>query len=480
MRRKAGPLVGQAGHAASRLAAVLVIAIAGCAGAIPSSFAPGSAPSPASPSAPSALPSASEPSALPSTRSIPPGTGEIVLAMSDVAREETSPADAKAAGGAVTAFGLDLYREFVTPDENAVISPASILIALGMARVGARGETATEMDTVMHEAASDDHAAWLNALDRALASRTKGFPGYGEEPQKVTLRIANTQFAQQGLHLEQDYLDALAARYGAGLNLVDYASDPEAVRKLINGWVNDQTEDRIPELLSPGDVNESTILTLVNATYLKAAWLYPFSLDQTKDGTFTRADGSTVEVPMMRLKSDGLKPAFETAVTDDWQAIELPYVGGELSMLVVIPKDLAAFEEGLDEDRLADVDASLEQNGVDLELPKFGIESKAQVAALLGKLGMPMAFSGEADFSGIFGDGQSVPIARVVHQANIDVDEIGTEAAAATAVGFDTSGGPSPEPLVIHADRPFLFALRDVETGAILFLGRVADPSIER
>jgi serpin B len=408
----------------------------------------------------------------------PPPAGEIVLAKSDVPRADASAADARAGAAAINAFGFDLYPRVAEPGTNVVFSPASIILALGMARTGARAETAFEMDAVMHDAAAEGNEAWLNGLDRELAARTKSFEGFGDSPQEVTLRIANTQFAQFGLDLEPAYLDDLAARYDAGLHLVDYAGDSEDARRAVNGWVADQTEDRIPELLQRGDVTEETILTLVNAIYLKAPWLYPFPKESTAEATFTRADGSTVEVPMMRLLSDGGRPTFKAAVTDELQAIELAYIGGELSMLVVIPEDLPAFEGELGPERIALIDSALKESAVDLAIPRFGIETRAELAALLEALGMPQAFSAEADFSGIFGD-FSVPIARVVHQANIDVDEIGTEAAAATAVGFDSSAGEPLVPLVIRADRPFLFLLRDVPTGAVLFMGRVADPSSE-
>jgi serpin B len=452
------------------LAIVAATAVA-CTGALPSPSGPDPSASHSPRENPSARPSVEVPSMSP--------LDGVVLAKSDVPRADASAADARAGAAAINAFGFDLYSRVAEPGTNTVFSPASVVLALGMARTGARGETAAEMDAVMHDAAAEGNEAWLNGLDRELAARTKSFEGFGDRPQEVTLRIANTQFAQFGLDLEPAYLDDLAARYDAGLNLVDYARDSEGARRAINGWVADQTEDRIPELLLPGDVNEQTILTLVNAIYLKAPWLYPFSKENTEEGTFTLADGSRVEVPMMRLVSDGGRPTFLAAVTDEWQAIELAYVGGELSMLMLIPEDLAAFEGELGPERLALIDAALEESAVDLAMPRFGIETRAELAALLEALGMPQAFSAQADFSGIFGD-FSVPIARVVHQANIDVDEIGTEAAAATAVGFDSSAGEPLVPLVIRADRPFLFLLRDVPTGAILFMGRVADPSSGR
>jgi serine protease inhibitor len=396
---------------------------------------------------------------------------EIVLASSSVKRLPASRADARSAASALNAFGFDLYQRVAPVGDNAVMSPASIAIALGMARVGARGATATEMDRVLHDIASESHANWLNGLESQLAARSGTFNDAANKPQNIRLHLANSQFAQSGMHLERAFLDALASRYGAGVRLVDYARDPDAARRLINAWVSDQTEERIPELLSPANVTEYTRLTLVNAVYLKAPWLIPF--DQPSDEAFTRLDGSRVTVPLMHLSSGPL--TFRAARTSEWQAVELPYVGRELAMLVIVPRDYRAYTRSLDVRALGDVDAALRVRAVDFTMPKFKIETRAELSDVLSAMGMRRAFGEGADFSGITGD-RALQIGFVVHQANIDVDENGTEAAAATAVGFDTSGG-GPEPVVIRADKPFLFALRDVPTGAILFLGSVTDPS---
>ena len=399
--------------------------------------------------------------------------GDITLARADVPRASASPDDAAAAGAAITAFGLDLYRAIAEGQTNVVLSPTSIALALAMARAGARGETAAEMDAVMRGLASDENAAWLNALDQALATRSGTFKDDSGQALAVALRIANAPFAQQGMPLEKAYLDALASRYGAGLRLVDYVNATEAARKLINGWVDDQTEQRIPELLVPGVLTEDTRLALVNAIYLKAPWQTPFSAEATKPGTFTLADGSTVEVPMMQVGE-----AMRHAAGSGWQAVEIPYIGGTLAMTVIVPDDLATFEQALTADQLAAITGALAKGQVALTFPKFSIETKAQLADILKALGMPTAFSDAADFSGIT-TAERLAISDVIHQANIDVDEKGTEAAAATAVVMRELSAPA-EPLTVAVDRPFLFALRDVPTGAILFLGRVADPSITR
>lgn len=398
------------------------------------------------------------------------GAKEPGLAMAAVPRAPSSDADALAAATALNAFGLDMYRRLVSDDENLVFSPASIGLALGMARAGARGSTAAEMDAVMHELASDPHAAWLNALDLALAERDGRYADANGKEQELSLGIANAAFAQDDMHLAEAFLEALASRFGSGVRLVDFREATDAARQLINAWVSDRTSERIPDLLAPGVLDESSRLALVNAIYLKAAWLHPFEVPRTVDGTFHLADGSAVTVPMMSMVEQ-----LPYARGDGWQAVELPYVGGSLAMTVIVPDDIAAFEASLEADGLATITDALRQTGVELAFPRFGFETKAELADLLAALGMPTAFSDAADFSGITTD-YPLAISAVVHQANIDVDEAGTEAAAATAVIIGETSAPLSD-VTLRVDRPFIFALRDVPTGAVLFCGRVMDPS---
>jgi serpin B len=275
--------------------------------------------------------------------------------------------------------------------------------------------------------------------------------------------------------LETAYLEALAARFDAGLRLVDYVGDTETARRTINTWVGERTEQRIPELLVPGVLTGDTRLTLVNAIYLKAPWRTPFAAEATGAAPFTRGDGTVVDVPTMSTTT-GLR----YAAGPGWRAVELPYLGGALAFTVIVPDDLAAFEATLDAAALDALTAALEDRTVSLSLPRFGMETKASLADALRALGMPIAFDrSRADFSGITAAEQLV-IADVIHQANIDVDEKGTEAAAATAVVMETTSAPAEEPVTVRADRPFLFLLRDLPTGAVLFLGRVSDPSAGR
>ncbi len=437
--------------------------------------------------------------------------------MSDVARAPADPADATAAAAAVNAFAIDAYRqllrdpELALAEKNAVFSPTSIALALGMTRAGARGDTAAEMDDVLHVAGWDELGPGLNALSQALDARSERWVDEDGAPREVALRIANTTFGQRGWKLEEDFLDAIASAFGAGVNLVDYMADPEAARLIINAWVENETAGRIPELLLPPDVTSDTRLYLVNAIYMKAEWDEWFNEGGTEPRTFTRLDGSRIEVPTMVTYRGALSPVTPFASGDGWQATELRYQtspdgqGSPLAMTLIRPDDLSAFESAMttnvldrivtaldaerdgwnDVDCPGSLDAGCYPYDMELYMPKFGIETRAPLGDLLMTLGMPTAFDPEAaDLTGIHVPvdlGDNPFIKNVIHQANIDVDEKGTEAAAATAVGVDTGGGPSAlDQITFRLDSPFLFLLRDVETGAILFMGRVVDPSVAR
>lgn len=447
----------------SVLTALLVISLlAGCA-------APAAPAGSADPTAAAPTETAAGQSPAGSTESTGP-IDEPGLAISAVARLDADPALALLAAEAINELGFDLLRTGTDGTSNAVLSPASIALALAMARAGARGDTAAEMDEVMRNVASDEHAAWLAALDAALADRAGTYTTSQGNEHVLALRIVNAPFAQVGFPWEQPYLDALAARFSAGVRLVDYARNSEAARLAINGWVDEQTERRIPELLKPGVVDDATRIVLVNAIYLKAAWLAQFREAATTSGPFHRLDGSTVDVPMMHASR-----MTQFAEGDGWFAVDLPYVGEQLSMLLIVPEDLQSFEAGLDATALTAVVDGLESDHLGLSMPRFGIETELDLNETLAGLGMPSAFDRErADFSGMTA-ADRLYIQAVVHQANIDVDEGGTEASAATGVVAGIVSMPRP----ITIDRPFLFALRDRGTGAILFLGRVVEP-VER
>jgi len=463
-RRPTGPT--KAPRLTTWLVAIALVTAA-CTGTTPSP-SPTDPPATPTPVGPTAAPDASVAASVAAS----PSLAAIELAKATVPRDVATIDDARQAAAAINAFGFDLHRALAADGTNLVASPASIGIALGMARLGARGETAAEMDAVLSDLATDEHAAWLNGLDQALAARTGTFRDDEGTAHDQTLDISNASFAQRDLAFEPAYLDALASRFAAGQYLVDYQTDADAARRQINAWASEQTRGRIPEVLSPADVSADTRLALVNAIYLKASWAQAFQEDQTNQGPFTRPDGSTVTVPLMRVSGASCGEGA------GWAAADVPYLGRQLSMLVIVPDDLSAFERTLEARVIADIDATIAATTAvaDVTLPRFELETREELGDILAALGMPTAFDPTtADFSGMTTHTRLV-ISKVIHQANISVDEKGTEAAAVTVVGMDTTGGPA-ETCTAHADRPFLFALRDVETGAILFMGRVVDPS---
>lgn len=428
------------------------------------------------------------------------------LAISSVARAPADPAQAAAAAASINAFGLDLFRKLladpaVTPDRNAVFSPTSIALALAMARAGAKGETASQMDAVLHTTGWDALGPGLNSLSQALASRDATWQDYATH--QLALRIANAAYAQQGWRIEQPYLDAIAAAFGAGLHLADFASDPTGAREAINAWVKEQTNGKIPAFLGPGDIDPSTMLFLINAVYMKAEWQAAGTLfsRSSEPAPFIRPDGSQVEVPTMRATALGLAPFLPYVRGNGWQATELPYQGAggtaPLAMTLVLPDDLATFEHNLTPAQLERITGALTAQRANpamvacpdhpdwqcypyrvvLDLPRFDIETRADLIPALSALGMPSAFSAAADFTGIHAP-DSPWISKAIHQAIIDVDEKGTEAAAVTGLG--ATGGPgnvAVGDLALHFDHPFLFFVRDLETGAVLFMGQVTDPS---
>jgi serpin B len=362
----------------------------------------------------------------------------------------------------LTGFAVDLYQSIRGTEEgNILLSPQSIATALAMTYAGAEGDTAVQMADALHcGQPRTELLPAFNELDALLASR--GRPG-------VELQLINALWTQEGYPFEASYLDSLAVNFGAALYGVDFAASPEGARTLINDWVASETSSRIEELLPEGVVDSLTRLVLTNAVYFNASWQEAFDAAQTADGDFIRADGTSVSVPMMAAKS-----TFFYGETESFRAVELPYSGEELSLLAILPK--ADHEEldlrwtGAEVGALAD---GLSEQELTLRFPRFSFSFPVGLKAHLQNLGMTDAFlAGQADFSGMDGT-RELYVQDVVHQAFIEVTEEGTEAAAATGVvvGVRSAG------LTVAFDRPFLFVIRDRGTGAILFLGRLADPS---
>ena len=409
----------------------------------------------------------------------------------------------------MNAFGLAMYKRLRTDSElkssGIVFSPYSIATALAMARAGAKGRTATQMDATLRADGWPDLAGGVSSLATVLARRDGAWTVQGDGVSGThfqAFRSANMAFAQRDYVLERAYLQRVSKTFRSGFGLVDFVADPGAARDAINGWVSRQTLGRIPTLLEPPDVTGATRLVLVNAVYFKGEWAKPFEDGGTSPRTFTLGDGTTVKVPTMNVFGDQEIPI---ATGNGWRGTELRYLGPDertpLAMTIIEPTDLAAFEASLTSDRLHRITAAItaEERRISvvsdppeneacstypyathLFLPKFGIDTRAKLKPMLEAMGIHDAFDAQAaDFSGMTTHDQ-LHIGAVIHQANIDVDERGTEAAAATAVGMDTGGCTGPVPLkerTLRIDHPFVFFIRDQQTGAILFMGRVLDPA---
>jgi serpin B len=371
-----------------------------------------------------------------------------------------------------TEFAFDLYKALKGKQGNLFYSPHSISLALAMTWAGARGETEEQMANTLHFLLSQDrlHPAF-NELDLKLASRGEG--AKGKDGDGFHLNIVNAIWGQKDYQFLSPFLDVLAENYGAGLRLLDFINAPEKSRITINDWVSEQTEGRIEDLIPQGVIDKLTRLVLTNAIYFNAAWLYPFDGELTADGTFYLLDGSQIIVPMMSQTE-----SLRYLDGDGYQAIELPYDGSELAMVIMLPDTgkFDAFEDSLDAGMAGAIIEGIESKQVALTLPKFEFESEFSLADTLAAMGMPVAFSAAADFSGMTGT-QELYIGDVLHKAFVSVDEAGTEAAAATAVVMKLTSVPE-EPIQVTIDRPFVFFIYDIETEAILFLGRVANPGL--
>jgi len=394
---------------------------------------------------------------------------------------EANEADLVGLANGNSAFAFDLYQALREEGGNLFYSPYSISLALAMTYAGARGETEQQMADTLHFILSQDrlHPAF-NGLDLELARRGEGAKGKDEEGtrpgrrvQGFRLNIVNALWGQDGYKFLAEFLDLLAENYGAGLRLLDFAKAPEESRVTINDWVSDQTEGRIEDLIPKGLIDTLTRLVLTNAIYFNAAWSHPFQERLTRDGTFYLLDGSEVTVPMMRQTE-----SFGYAEGEGYQAVELPYDGHELSMVILLPETggFEEFEGSLDAERVDAIVKNLARMQVALTMPKFELESDFSLAQVLVAMGMPDAFSMDADFSGMDGT-HELFIKDVVHKAFVSVDEAGTEAAAATAVVVAEKAMMPEEIVEVTVDRPFVFLIRDIKTGAILFVGRVVNPS---
>lgn len=373
---------------------------------------------------------------------------------------------ATASAGPDDLFGADLYRA-LDGTGNLVFSPGNIATALRMALPGARGDTAAQLAATLHLAGPQDAAAGLMETSARLGRLASG---------GLTLRAPNTMWLQSGLLLRPDFTAALARAACAQLRDADFIRAAGPARQQINELIAEQTAGKITGLIPPGAITVATRLVLASAVYLKAAWTYPFPPDATQDAPFHPAPGTERQVPTMRLRE-----RLRYLRGDGYQVVELPYAGQRLGMVIVLPDGpLAPVGSRLARAGLGGLLAGLATRQVTLALPRFRVTSQVSLGPALAALGMPLAFTAQADFTGI-STAEPVHISEVVHQAYLDVDEQGTEAAAATAVVIRAAArvlAPDP-PAELIVDRPFLFAITELGSGWPLFLGRVTDPGRE-
>jgi serpin B len=418
------------------------------------------------------------------TAPVPPGSQEGLVTpattVSPVVTAPGTPVDARTVSEANNRFAFDLYSRLAkdsgNADSNLFFSPYSISSALAIAGEGAKGKTAEEIRSVFYFPENDTlRREGFSAMNAGIS---RGDPGY-------SLRTANALMAEKTYPFLTGYTSTGERYYGAKITNLDFVGHPEDSRQTINSWVEDKTEDRIKDLIPAGVIGPTTRLVITNAIYFKGDWVKQFDKNKTADTEFREAPGKTMTVPMMQRTDEDA--VFLYAENSDLQMLSMPYghtTGKELSMVILLPKGdrLEKTEDFLNPEMLSALQQSAESRQVKVYFPKFTMKTKyPDMGKTLAAMGMPTAFSSNADFSGMDGT-RNLLISDVIHQAFVDVNEEGTEAAAATAVVMRLAAAPAnPEPVpVFRADHPFIFLIQDDETGSILFMGRIVSPVTSR
>jgi len=399
------------------------------------------------------------------------GLAAIALVIGPAQAQETRPkgqAGSPLARGN-NAFALDLYGRLCGQPGNLFFSPYSISTALAMTYAGARGETAAEMGGTLRFPLKGPE---LHGAFRALMAQINA-PG---RQRQFRLTVANALWGQKSYGFLPGYLKLIEQNYGARLTELDFASAAEKARAAINDWVSKATNEKIKDIIPQGALSPLTRLVLTNAIYFYGKWAVPFGKESTHEAPFWPSPEKSVKVPTMHKTA-----SFPYAATDECQALEMPYRGGEVSMIILLPKKkdgLTALEKSLSAAKLNSLLAVLKRRRVVVSLPKFKFAAQFGLKDVLMSMGMKTAFSlDRADFSGMNGGKEPLCISAVLHKAFVAVDEEGTEAAAATAVMMVGTAMPVEPPAVFRADHPFLFIIRHRPSGSILFMGRVINPA---
>lgn len=372
-------------------------------------------------------------------------------------------AAAKSVSSGNNQFAFELFKNVASEkNSNVFFSPVSISTALAMAYAGSRGETQKQMADVLHFTGTQQQVA--SGFQSLLASLAQPASA------AYQLQVANALWAQPGAQFQPDFVSLMHTYYSGDFRMLDFAQTNQSLAT-INHWVADKTSGKIAQLLHAGDIDAHTRLVLTNAVYFKGTWTTPFDERLTKPGAFTAGNGTTQQVPFMHRTG-----FFRYALVGDLQVLELPYKGDELAMLVLLPR--AATKDpwaGFTGAKLQQLQAQMKNTNVVLSLPKFKVEARLSLAHTLSDMGMPDAFDQSADFSGMTSKEKWL-ISAVVHEAVVDVNEQGTEAAAATGVVMRPTMMLPGQPVVFRADHPFLYVIIHQPSNSILFLGRLSNP----
>ena len=364
-------------------------------------------------------------------------------------------------------FAINLYSQYKSEEGNIFFSPFSISTAMAMVYEGAEGKTAKEIKSVFGFPKYDNSRR--NQYSDLLSEINK-------KDKEYALKTANALWAEQDFNFLDKYLTTVEKYYGGKTTNLDFKNEPDSSRLIINNWVEDKTNNKIKDLFPEGSIHPQTRLVLTNAIYFKAEWLKQFDADKTRDKNFRVNPDKSIKVPMMQ-RTDR-KSIFNYTQNEDLQILEMPYAGEDLSMLILLPldDDIEVLENSFTIEKLTEWKKSLRKRRVNIYIPKFKFETKYFMKNTLSNLGMPTAFTNSADFSGMTGS-KDLKIDKVIHQAFIEVNEEGTEAAAATGIIFTTLTSMPPPTPVFRADHPFIFIIQQKETGNILFMGRINNPT---